>query len=353
MSALDLSKEWVIVYPPVLTASGKCVLDLSRCLGLLAGSGGKQGRNPPAIVDSAVFSGAEAEIILNYDNSGPERNGFMWRAETTKVEIFGESYRGLCNGIYSFLATLGIRWPAPGQEQLPSVLAGDSLVFPLSNSSINEPSGNIDGSGAAAPRQRLIFPCQKSNKVPKKSDVFAAWAARQRRDAVILPLSAFTAGNRNKIKRLRDHLAEYDIALEAGGRELSSLIPRSYYLFYKDIFRMDDGKRKKEHHFCPTNPEAIKLIKKTGAVLFRKAGTNGGNIDVFHLWPEKEAESLWCSCPSCRAFTHPEQNRIVVNAASDALSDVFPGAYITFYEKPGEVCNVPLRKSLIRMETLP
>ena len=353
MSALDLSKEWVIIYTHILTATGKCVLDLSRCLGLLAGTGGKQGRNPPSIVDSSVFTGAEAEIILNYDNSGSERNGFMWRAESTRVEIFGESYRGLCNGVYSFLSALGIRWPAPGQEQLPSVLAGDSHVFPLTNSSMSEPSGNIDGSGAAAPRQRFIFPGQKSNKVPRKSEVYAAWAARQRCDAVILPLSAFTAGNRKKIRRLRDHLAEYDIALEAGGRDLSSLIPRSLYILHRDIFRMDDGKRKKDHHFCPTNPQSIKLIKKTGAALFRKAGANGGYIDVFHLWPEKEAEALWCSCPSCRAFTHPEQNRIVVNAASDTLSEIFPEAFVTFYEKPGEVCNVPLRKNLIKLETLP
>ena len=76
-------------------------------------------------------------------------------------------------------------------------------------------------------------------------------------------------------------------------------------------------------------------------------------IKVFHLWPDKGAETTWCSCPSCRAFTPPEQNRIAVNASADVLSTVNPGAIITYYEKPEEGGKIPMRKNLLKMERLP
>ena len=112
---------------------------------------------------------------------------------------------------------------------------------------------------------------------------------------------------------------------------------------------MEEGRRAKVYHFCPTNPASIRLIAREGLKLFRAAG----EIKVFHLWPDKGAESVWCSCPSCRAFTPPEQNRIGVNAAADALATLNPHASVTFFEKPGEGGNIPLRKNLFGMEKLP
>jgi hypothetical protein len=152
-----------------------------------------------------------------------------------------------------------------------------------------------------------------------------------------------------KLRELGKFAGEYGIALEAGGRDLSSLVPRKYFFLHRDFFRMVQGKRVKAFHFCPTSPGTIRLMGKEGKKLFRAAG----DVKVFHLWPDKGAETTWCSCPTCRAFTPPEQNRIAVNAAADVLAAVNQGAFITYLEKPGEEGNIRMRKNLYKIERLP
>jgi hypothetical protein len=297
--------------------------------------------------------------VLNNEGFGPERNGFDWRAASERVEIYGESVRGLCNGIYSFLAALGINWPEPGQEKLPAPTAANptgsfkgtsSQSYSLTNNSACEPSHYEGENPAEAPWRRFVPAGMKSVKnILKKGEAFAAWAARRRYDAIVFPLAAFAPDMRRKLKELKKTAAEYDIALEAGGRDLSSLMPRKFFFLHREFFRMADGKREKAHHFCPTNPGAIRLIGKEGEKMFRAAG----ETKVFHLWPDKGAETAWCSCPSCRAFTPQEQNRIGVNIAADILAVLEPSSSITYFEKSGEGGNISLRKNLVKMERLP
>jgi hypothetical protein len=111
---------------------------------------------------------------------------------------------------------------------------------------------------------------------------------------------------------------------------------------------MDSGRRSADHHFCPTNPAAIRIIRREGEKIFR---ANPG-VEIFHLWPDRGHEKIWCSCPTCRAFTPAEQNRIAVNAAADALAAVNPRARISFYEE-GEGGDIPLRPNLFRLAALP
>ena len=344
MALFDVSKEWVILLPPDAAQAKKAAADLSRCIGLLAGLGGNRSPKAPAVLDASNSSPSEAVIVLNSEGNGPEQNGFLWRAAPDRVEIFGESGRGLCSGIYSFLAALGINWPAPGKEILPPAPAGGSGAFPLSAGSAAEASHH-KGKDPAALLRRFVPSDRKAVKyILKNSEAFVEWAARRRYDALILPLAA---GRR--LKQLRPYAAEYGIAVEAGGRSLSSLVPRKYFLIHRDFFRMEEGRRKMTHHFCPTNPGVIRLIAREGKKLFQAAA----EVQVFHLWPDKGAETIWCSCPSCRAFTPPEQNRIAVNTAADILAELNPAACISFFEKPGEGGNIPLRKNLFRMEEIP
>jgi len=358
MANFDVSKGWVILFPPDIPEAIKAAKDLSRYLGLLAGSGevpgdtGGHAPKQPALLNASGPAPAETVpvIVLSSEGSGPEQNGFCWRAGPDRVEICGESGRGLCNGIYSFLAALGISWHAPGQEKLPSAAVKDSHSFPLSNDSACEPSGYQGGSPAAAPWRRFI-PAGKETlrKILKRGEIFTAWAARHRYDALILPITAFSGGTERRLEELKKFAGEYDIAIEAGGRDLSALVPRKCFFFHRDFFRMEEGRRVKLHHFCPTNPGTIRLIGAEGKKWFRAAG----DIKVFHLWPDKGAETVWCSCPSCRAFTPVEQNRIGVNSAADALAGLNPGAFITYFEKAGETGNIPLRRNLFRLEKLP
>ena len=353
MANFDVSEEWVILVQPDAACVKKAVGDLSRYIGLLAGLNINAAPKPPVVTDASGPAPSEAVpvILLNSEGYGPERNGFSWRAAPRRIEIYGESGRGLCNGIYSFLAALGISWPAPGQELLPTGEAKNPQGFPLTSGGVHEPSPD-EGSDLASSAWRRFIPAGEGEikRILKKSETFAAWAARRRYDALIFPLKTFSSGAMGrKLKQLKQHAGEYGIALEAGGRDLSSLVPRGYFFFHRDFFRMEEGRREKAHHFCPTNPGVVRIIGIEGKKLFLAAG----DTKVFHLWPDRGAETTWCSCPTCRAFTPPEQNRIGVNAAADVLAALNPGAVITFYEKSGEGGNIPLRKNLLRFEDLP
>ena len=348
MAMFDVSKDWVILLPPDLIEAKKAAGDLARYIGLLK----REPKKQPLIVDASgpVPPEASAIIVLNSEGSGPQQNGFTWRAGPERVEIYGESGRGLCNGIYSFLASLGISWPAVGQEKLP-VMSAYPREFPLSGSGVYEPSNYTGSSLVQAPWRRFILPGKKSaKKMLRKSEAFAAWAARQRYDALVFPLETFALSNTGqKLAELKKFAGEYGINIEAGGHDLSSLLPRRYFFLHRDFFRMEGGRRKKAHHFCPTNPGTIRLIGKVGEKLFRAAG----DTQVFHLWPDKEAPQTWCSCPTCRAFSPPEQNRIGVNAAADVLAALNPAASITYLEKSDESINLPLKQNLFRLENLP
>ena len=361
MMNFDVSLEWVILLPSNVPQVQKAAEDLSRYIGLLAEfdktreTNGAPAPKQPDIIDASEAVSAETVIVLNSSEKGPERNGFGWRAGPTRVEIYGESSRGLCNGIYSFLSALGISWPVPGQEILPqktTKTTDSSFCFPLASNSASEPSKSTKADAVAASLRRFVPADMKAvRNILKNGKAFAAWAARQRYDALVFPLAAFASkATEQKLKQLKQFAGEYGIAIEAGGRDLSSLLPRRHFLFHRDFFRMEAGRRKKTHHFCPTNPGAIRLIGKEAERLFRAAE----GIRVFHLWPDKGEETArgWCSCPACRAFSSVEQNRISVNIAAYVLAIIDPNASITYFEKPGEEANIPLRNNLFRMESL-
>jgi hypothetical protein len=298
----------------------------------------------PKIVNAfdPMPSETASTVVLNSGNADSRKNGFAWRAKSMRVEIYGESGRGLCNGIYSFIAAMGINWPAPEQEKLPKAGAG------LERDSVSEPS-RFDEKDPLVPCRRFVPAGKRELGIMMENrKAFAAWAARNRYDALVIPLAAFVSEG-EKAKLLEKSALEYGIALEAGGHELGSLVPRKAFFLHRDYFRMEDGKRKKDHHFCPTSPGAIGLIGEEAEKLFRAAD----KIKVFHLWPDNGAETAWCSCPTCRAFTTQEQNRMGVNAAADVLAAINPDALITFYEKPGEDGKIPMRKNTFKMEKPP
>ena len=340
---IDFLKEWIIITPPDVPQAKKAAEDLSRCMGILAALNSGSQKPPETVnaLDPLPFE-TVSFIVLNCEEPDSLKNGFAWRARPERVEIFGDSGRGLCNGIYSFIDAMGISWPEPGQEKLPRAGAG------LSCDSASE-SSNSDEEAQVVLYRRFVPSGKKELGVMLKDcEAFAAWAGRNRYDALVIPLEAFVSEGQ-KLKQLEKSAGEYGIALEAGGHELSSLVPRKAFFLHKDYFRMEDGKREKDHHFCPTSPGAIRLIGEEAEKLFRAAD----GIKVFHLWPDKGAETAWCACPTCRAFTTQEQNRMGVNAAADVLAAINPDALITFYEKPGEDGKIPMRKNTFKIEKPP
>jgi hypothetical protein len=348
---IDFSKEWQIIVPSDIPQAEKAAADLSRCFGLLATLNGSRAK-PPEIINAfgPVPSKTASCIVLNCEKSDSDlkRNGFAWRAKSARVEIFGESSRGLCNGIYSFIAAMGVSWPSPDEEKLPKAGAG------LVRDSASEPSHFNEKNPFASPWRRFV-PAGKSGlrRMLARSEAFVAWAGRNRYDALVIPMAVFVSDGQ-KLKQLEKFALDYGIAMEAGGYDLSSLLPRKAFFFHPDYFRMEDGKRKIDHHFCPTNPGALRLIGKEAEKLFKAAGEAEPSVrKIFHLWPDNGAENAWCSCPTCRAFTTQEQNRIAVNAAADILAVINPDAMITFYENSGEGGKISIRKNIYKLEKLP
>jgi len=335
--SIDFSKEWVIIIPPDAPQTELAAKDLSRYMGILAAK-------PPKILSALDPAPPETApiVVLNCGSQDLQRNGFAWRAKSERVEIFGDSARGLCNGIYSFIAAMGFSWPAPGQEKHPK--AGANLACNSANESSHPENGSL-----IAPYRRFVPAGKRELRIMLKDcEAFAAWAGRNRYDALVIPLAAFVSEGQ-KVKQLEKAAAEYGLAFEAGGHELSYLVPRKAFFFHRDCFRMEDGKRKNDHHFCPTNPGTIRLIGEEAEKIFLAAD----NVKVFHLWPDNGAETAWCSCPTCRAFTTQEQNRMGVNAAADILAAINKNALITFYEKPSEECKINMRKNTFKLEEPP
>jgi hypothetical protein len=317
MNFFDAAKDWTILAPLSRTAARQGAKELSRCIDLLRRRAGIV-RKPPAVEDAAASPDDTVPLILlNPGDGGPERNGFAWRLGAGRLEIYGDSDRGLWNGIFDFLAALGLRWPEPGREELPAAAAAG---VPLRDN-----RGRQASAPSAAELPRFIIGERKN---AKDREALACWAARNRIDALVFSLR--DRGLRRR-RGLPAAMEQYALIPEAGGRELSLLVPRRLFLFHRDLFRMESGRRIGDLHFCPTNPETITRLKKEAARLFRRILAAHPEITVIHLWPGGDEKS-WCACPACRAFSAADQYRIAVNAAADVLADLAPAARLSLLE---------------------
>jgi hypothetical protein len=355
MVLFDVSKDWLILCPLQVHAARQAADELIRAISFLR----RQAGLPPKQTDIADAMGPAPDdstqiIILNLEDRDDEepRTGFSWRFRNDRIEFYGESALGLLNGVFHFLDQLGFRWPDPGREKLPQVDLARPCQYPLASSAAYKPSRKPD----IARRRRLVISRNDFFRFsPKDAENMMLWAVRNRIDALILPLdknnpSSYLFG---KIRGFRDallnHAQKYGLIIERGGWDLSFFVPRRYFFINRGIFRMDSGKRWMRYNFCPTNPDTIALLTEKAKKCFQ----SHPDVQVFHLWPDRFYEMSWCSCPSCRAFTPEEQNRIAVNTAADALRSVNPNALISYYEKAGKESDIPLRNNLLRMEYLP
>jgi len=181
------------------------------------------------------------------------------------------------------------------------------------------------------------------------------WATENEYNTLVFPLDdKFFRGGGGKYIKLAKYYAFY---IEAGGHDLSLLLPRSLFLFNKGLFRMEQGKRKMNNHFCPTNPKTTVIIAKRAKKLFTRAMQKTTPDRIFHLLPDEGCENVWCQCPPCRAFRPIDQYLIAVNAAANVLAELDPSAklsYVDFDTEP-EAARVKPKKNMIIGEkpTLP
>ncbi|MDR2303687.1 MAG: hypothetical protein LBE10_03770 [Treponema sp.] len=321
MAGFDVSLPWVILSPAGIKAAESAAADISHYIDLLRLKAGK-GLPPPKVIDAngPAPDDSVPVILLNSRGGSLDRNGFTWRAGRERIEIYGNSDRGLCRGVYDFLGALGIRWPSPESEETPSPPSRDGLTYseyPLASDKAYAAS-SVDF------RERKRFLLGKGEK-PKKQERLIRWAARTGCDALVVSLLE---------KRIPPAVERYALVVERGGHEISLLVPRRLFLFKRRIFAMAGGKRVKRRHFCPTDPDTGKVIAKEGKILFSaalaawKTKNTAPCSLIINLWPDRDAADQWCSCPACRAFSAKEQYSMAVNIAADTLSELDPEAKI-------------------------
>lgn len=393
MVFFDVSRDWVIL-APVFPAARTAAAELSHYIELLRNQAGLSQKAPrvwmaaPAVEDAAGPAPGDSVpiIVLNADTGGPERSGFTWRLGRDRVEIYGDSGRGLCNGVFDFLAGLGIRWPMPGREELPNPPAPDGgqpasavINTPRAAYLLHDDRAYVSSNPAPENRRRLLA---QDRLKPRELEALLKWVARNRIDALVVSLREKSLrekslrknsqtnndtdnnmpGKHSRRRGIFETAENYDLIIEWGGWDLSLLVPRRYFFINRELFRMDSGKRLKQYNFCPTNHETINVLKKQSAVIFHRfraaeglEADKSGQNRIYHLWPDRGQEKTWCSCPACRAFSPEEQNRIAVNAVADALAEVDPQARLSWYEAPSDSpeSEIPLRKNLFRLTNLP
>jgi hypothetical protein len=343
MFIFDVAKDWVILTPLRVPAAKKAGEEIAHYVEALRKQAGLVQKVPLRDAEGPAPADTVPVILLNIEDG--EGNGFSWRVSYERLEIYGKSPRGLCNGTFDFLNALGIFWPEPQRERLPPLIRAHPYGYDLKVTRANVPSGTDK-----IHRRRIFF----SSAAMKNGESWLVWAARNKIDGAVFPMgeeSSFFAG-RAAVRRREAMIQtaeQYGLMVEIGGWDLSLLVPRRLFSSRRELFRMDSGSWNRDHHFCATNPETIKVLKKEAERLFLEHP----KTDVFHLWPDREHEKTWCSCPSCRAFTPEEQNRIAVNAAADVLAELRPGAVISFFEDTGEEGDIRPRQNMFIPPKLP
>jgi hypothetical protein len=176
------------------------------------------------------------------------------------------------------------------------------------------------------------------------------WAANNGYDAIVFSLDEKLSVNSRYIKLAK----RYELIIEAGGRDFPLLLPRRLFFFHRDLFRMEHGKRKASHHFCPTNPETTAIIAERAGYLFARSMKIMTVPRVFHLLPDEKHENNWCACPACRAFTPAEQNLIAVSAAADVLARLDPDARLSFFDygEGQEAEGIAPRGNMFRLDKI-
>ena len=160
----------------------------------------------------------------------------------------------------------------------------------------------------------------------------------------------FKKKNPKYIKLIKD----YSLNIEAGGQDLSLLLPRRLFFFHRDLFRMVQGRRKPDHHFCPTNPQTIAIVSQNAQLFFASSMEKVTVPRIFHLLPDDGHENSWCACPACRAFRLAEQYLLAVNTAADVLVKLDPYArlmYIDFDTAPSDAPHLAVRANTVVIDS--
>lgn len=124
----------------------------------------------------------------------------------------------------------------------------------------------------------------------------------------------------------RSRAAAQGIDIEYELHAGSSLLPRDRFEDAPEMYAMDrHGRRLREHNWCPSSPEARRIV---GAGARELARLLKPDTHRYFLWGD-DARG-WCHCESCRAWTDADQELLAANACAGALKAVDNAATAAF-----------------------
>ncbi|MCQ6557153.1 DUF4838 domain-containing protein [Paenibacillus mendelii] len=126
--------------------------------------------------------------------------------------------------------------------------------------------------------------------------------------------------------RMAERLRTLNIGLEFELHAMSWLLPREHYPSHPEWFRMDDsGERRQYDNLCPSNEEAMEVVRSNAAILAQKLKPT---TDRYYMW--QDDNKPWCRCERCRPYSTSDQNLLVMNAIQASIQTIDQYAKLSY-----------------------
>lgn len=232
------------------------------------------------------------------DLRGLRHDGYRIRVFQDGVLLCAREAKGLLNAVYDLAERIGFLFLLPGEawEWPPEKLR----TLPIRDERIN-------------PRfpHRGVFWQPLENCRDFGMDDWLRFYAKLRFNALAVD------GNPDP-----ERIRELGLRLERGGHGLSDLLPRGLFEKRPELFRMfqpEDfkGKRVADSNFCPTHPDARRLVKES----FTRRLAEIGPVHALHAWADDLPGGGWCLCPSCRSLSPADQAQLAMRTLCEAVRE--------------------------------
>jgi hypothetical protein len=267
-------------------------IDLSRGWRLVAD------RREPEIalageeLEAALGPPGEEGVEIVLASAGRAGDGFRRRTTPGRLELDGESPRGLLFGVYATLEELGARWPWPGEEERPRTRA-----------SVEEERESVP----ALPGRCLVL---GERALVEDAERWIVWAARNRLNSVFVHVStaprpagaAPEAAWRGRRGRAVALARERGMTIEHGGHLLPELLPGDGVRALAESGRLSEGHRRVLERQVLDHPEA----------------------DVLHLWGADLAAEVAGGQEASEAALR------TTNAVAEVAEQARPGTLVSF-----------------------
>jgi hypothetical protein len=107
---------------------------------------------------------------------------------------------------------------------------------------------------------------------------------------------------------------------------LGWLLPRAIFGEHPEWFRLDEhGERVADANMCASSAEALQYVGERGVEL---SDMLTPTTNRYYYWADDAKP--WCACEGCREYSASDQNLLVTNALTTALTWTKPGAKMAY-----------------------